>query len=478
MKTIPLCVWAALLTCACHAPAAAKSAEEMRVFGAQKCPVTQSASIEVAPLVGAALKVIAPVLVEKAIDAAAAAATQAGRDDTVQSALATWQGNLYRFDEGRLAMNRMLGCLVFVRGSFGNEAQRPPEGWSHLGIGAVAALTGLNGHPAFYMEAILERTPDRAYIRIVPQYLDYRAPIASSFLRSAERGVSVAMSFTLPGADKVFGDPVIAFPGLEPGTILRKAYLAGHASHWFALPAPTERTNALIKDELEYAASRKANDLALSAPKPARPSGPLESALERASEALCATLSKEKKEDEACPRQLAKDRAAVSQLQKKIADENLRWEAEREKLRLDNWRAAEDEKRAAAKNENKVFALDELQPFNLNVTLNETAPGNKLLKFVGEVLGGAKTDVAAVVKKKLAEDHDALQSAAADAADAALLAAAEAKAAVDSKLLKIAHETEESNRAQMESELPTLKIKANIAYRKAGLAEPYPDVRL
>ena len=56
------------------------------------------------------------------------------------------------------------------------------------------------------------------------------------------------------------------------------------------------------------------------------------------------------------------------------------------------------------------------------------------------------------------------------------MAAIEAKNEVEKKVIDIAAATSEDDKARLKLDLVKLKLSANIAYRKAGLPEPYPGL--
>lgn len=72
---------------------------------------------------------------------------------------------------------------------------------------------------------------------------------------------------------------------------------------------------------------------------------------------------------------------------------------------------------------------------------------------------------------------DAEKDKAQEERDNAYVAAIEAKATVERKLVEISSAATDAERATVTADLAPLKFKANLAYRKAGLKEPYPDVR-
>lgn len=106
----------------------------------------------------------------------------------------------------------------------------------------------------------------------------------------------------------------------------------------------------------------------------------------------------------------------------------------------------------------------------------ETATGSEFLKFMGTVLASSKKDVADAVKTRLQADPAADKTKAEDELDQAYIKAIDAKADVERKLAEIANAADDAERVKVSVDLPPLKLKANIAYRKAGLTEPYPGV--
>lgn len=441
-----------------------------------KCPVSQGASVELAPLVLGLLTAVAPAVIEKAIDLAGTAATLAGQDTTVKSAVSSVQGNFYASRDGSLFLNKSLGCIVIARGRFRDDSRDPAEGWVKANMGVLARAMGMQGNPGFYMEITLEVSLDRTAFRLVPQYLYLGEPMEVSAWRSNARGLSISLSFSNAGADKAFASSILAFPELMPPFEAGTRYLQGYRSNWMPLPAPSERTIYLTKEETDYQAQIKKaiEDLALVAPP--RPRDAADAALLQEQQRLCDLLKEDKKEDPSCPRSIALQKELLTNLAKSQTDKDTRWANQQAKDKLDQWNAQHVASRNAAYEGKTVWLLDNLQPFNLDVTTTETQAGSKLLKFVGDVLTAAKPAVKELATDKLAEYSAQSKASAQKASDTAYLAAIEAKTAVERQLLKVAQATTDDDRNTASVELPKLKLAANIAYRAAGLPEPYAGV--
>lgn len=469
---------AAVLALSCMASQAApQEPQETRVLTLPRCPVSQAATKEMAPALLALLKIVAPVVVEKAIDLAANAATAAGQDSTVKTAVSSYQGNFYRWNGENLVLNSSLGCIVYVRGTFGDKAVEPADGWKTSGYGTVARRLGMAGHPSFYMELTLEVSADRTLFRLMPEYVDFATPLETSWWRPKERAASVSMSFFVPGTKEPFASTAIAFPSLPPGVVLRKPYLDGYSSNWMVLPAPTETTTKLISEDVELRRQIKANADELAPRAPKRPQGARDAALSRAQEDYCATLKAEKQDDTGvCPRNIVTQRAAIAELQSDLQADDGTWSAQLTRNKLDAAQLARKKREQDARDKGQPWVLDSLQPFNLDITMAETAAGSEFLKFMGSVLAASKKDVADAVKTRLQADPAADKTKAEDELDQAYIAAIDAKAAVERKLVEITNAADDAERAKVSVDLPPLKLKANIAYRKAGLAEPYPGV--
>jgi len=187
-------------------------------------------------------------------------------------------------------------------------------------------------------------------------------------------------------------------------------------------------------------------------------------------------MEKKNQTDSSCPRDIVEKKAQIVDFlaQQQAADNQ--WLAERQKEQLAKWEQDRAVQLKKASDEKKVNPLDELQPFNLDVTITETAPGSAFLKFIGSVLNGAKADLVAEVKTKAESYTPAEKSKAADDLNALYADAATKKAAVEGQILKINAESDENKKAVLALDLPQLKIQANGAFRKAGLAEPYPGI--
>ncbi|WP_288393315.1 hypothetical protein [uncultured Herbaspirillum sp.] len=465
-----------LMSTLAYATACAADMQETRVLALSgKCPVSQAASVEFAPIIVALLAAVAPSVIEKGIDLAAGAASAAGADKTVSSATSSYQGNFYASSDGTLHLHKSLACIVITRGRFGDKESRPAGGWGQNGFGTIARKTGMQGNPDLYLEMTIDVSPDRSSFRLLPQYLYFAKPLEESSWRSPARGLTVSLSFSNSGTDKPFASTMLAFPTLTPPFESKYIYLSGYQSNWMALPVPSNRTTTLMKDETDYQAQIKKNvdDLAPAAPK--RTSDATDVSLEEAQKVLCELLKAEKKDDVSCPRNIAGQRALISRLSKDVEDKDARWAATQTKIKLEQWNKEYAQKRQAEQDSN-TWVLDNLQPFNLDVTMAETQAGSAFLKFVGSVLTAAKPAVTAVANAKIAEYTPTAAANAQAASDAALLNAMEAKTAVERQLLKVTQASTDDDRNAAAVELPKLKLAANIAYRKADLPEPYPGV--
>ncbi len=465
-----------MLSCT-TAQAAPEAQQETRVLTFPRCPVSQAATKEMAPAFLALLKIVAPVVVEKAIDLAANAATAAGQDSNVKTAVSSYQGNFYRWNGENLVLNSSLGCIVYVRGTFGDKAVEPADGWKTSGYGTVARKLGMEGHPSFYMELTMEVSADRTLFRLMPEYVDFAKPLETSWWRPKERAASISMSFFVPGVKEPFASAAIAFPSLSPGAIFRKPYLDGYNSNWMVLPTPTEATNKLISEDVDLRRQVKANVDELAPRPPKRPHSPKDAALSQAQDEYCAMLKAEKQDDTGvCPRNIVTRRAAIAELQSDIQADESTWSAQLTQIKLDAAQKARKKREQDAREKGLHWALDSLQPFNLDITMAETAAGSEFLKFTGSILAASKQGVVDAVKTKLQADPAADKAKAEDELDKAYIAAIDAKAAVERKLVEIANAADDVERAKLSVDLPPLKLKANIAYRKAGLTDPYPGV--
>lgn len=466
-----------LLSCIASKAAADEAPQETRVMTLPKCPVTQAATKEMAPALGALLKIVAPVVVEKVIDLAANAATAAGQDSNVKTAISSYQGNFYKWNGENLVLNSSLGCIVYVRGTFSDKAVEPADSWKTSGYGTVARKLGMIGHPGFYMELTLEVSADRSFFRLVPEYVDFSTPLEGSWWRSTDRAASISLSFFIPGAKEPFASAAIAFPTLRPGEIFRKPYLDGYSSNWMALPAPTETTTKLIIEDVELRKQIRANTEDLSPRPTKRPLGVKDAELARIQQDYCETLKAEKQDDAAnCPRSIAIKRAAIAELQGDLLNEDSIWTAQQTMAKLDAVRLARLKREQDARDKNQHWPLDFLQPFNLDIAMVETAAGSEFLKFMGSVLASSKQGVTDAVKARLQTDPAAERAKAADELDQLYIKAIDAKAAVERKQVEIAKAADDNERATASVDIPPLKLKANIAYKKAGLTEPYPGI--
>ena len=437
---------------------------EGRVLTFGKCPVSQAASVEFAPIAALLFKVIAPIVVDKAIDLAANAATAAGNSTTTTLAIASYQGNFYRgLEDGSVALNKALGCIVFLRGTIQDKEVVPADGWRQSGIGTVGRLVGLAGNPGFYLESTIEVSSDKSFFRLVPQYLYYGKAMTESSWRPSARGVAAHISMSSAGEAEPCASALLSFPSLQPDTEFQKNFLLGRASNWMPMPVKTDRTTKQLENFVQHQQKLKEYEVASAPPTPKIPPTLLEQQLEAARTKLCARLLTEKKDDDSCPRDMALARQNISELQKDIAVEKNRLPAAKA---LSNLKAE------------KLDPIENLLPFNINVSMTESAAGSDFLKFVGSVLKDAKPGINEAVKAKLDARSPESKAATQAAQDTAYVAAIEAKTGVEKKLIDIASEKSEDEKAKLELDLVKLKLLANIAYRKAGLPEPYPGLTI
>lgn len=187
------------------------------------------------------------------------------------------------------------------------------------------------------------------------------------------------------------------------------------------------------------------------------------SRLELAQTNLCKRLLADKKDDDSCPRDMVLARANISELQQEVVAEQNRLPAA--KLLAD----------LKAK---KLDPISNLVPFNIAVSMTESAAGSEFLKFVGSVLTDAKPGINEALKAKLDAKSPESKATAQTALDTALVAAIEAKNEVEKKVIDVASATSEDDKAKLKLDLVKLKLSANIAYRKAGLPEPYPGLEI
>lgn len=443
----------------------AKSSEDVsegRVLTFGKCPVSQATSVEFSPIGALLVKVIAPIVVDKAIDVAANAAKAAGNSTTTTLATASYQGNFYRgTEDGSVALNKTLGCIVFLRGTIQDKEVPPVDGWRQSGIGTVGRLVGLAGNPGFYMESTIEVSSDKSFFRLVPQYLYYGKAMKESFWRPSARGVAVHISMTSAGQADPFASAVLSFLSLQPETEFQKNYLAGNASKWMSMPAQTETANKQLAPFVQREQKLKEYEAAGAPPKPKLALKVLQDQLELAQTNLCKRLLAEKKEDDACPRDMVLARANIRELQDEVVAEHNRLSAAKLLADLKN---------------QKLDPISNLVPFNVEVSMTESAAGSEFLKFVGSVLTDAKPGINEAIKAKLDANSPESKATAQTALDVALVAAIEAKNEVEKKLIEIAAAPSEDEKAKLKLDLVKLKLSANIAYRKAGLPEPYPGL--
>lgn len=433
---------------------------QTRAWVTGKCPVADSGVPEAT--FASALAVLLPGVIDKGIDLLAGSLKAAGADSTTPPQLAAADGFFYLFDGAKLRQHAKLKCLIVARGEFASSGQDIQQLDSDMRT--FARAYSMAKAPEFLVEARFKFSDDGRFFRLEPVTLWYAKPIESSFFSRDVRSAALTMSFYKPGTKEAFASGQMVFPemhppsGSSPGRRYESDMLRASFTPWMPVYPEGDATLA------EVAAAKAQYDQltkAAAAPTqpPMRPKDADDTKLASEREALCKLAETRKTTEATCPIDLVDKRATFTSLQA-WADARTRSFEAHEKL----------------KGAQRQTTVNDLALFQLQLSMTETRKGSELAKFLGSVLDASKKDLADELKASLPQVKDAAEKKALEQQEQLDLAALNARIAVEKKQLEIATQTDETKRKVLEIELPALKQSANIAYRKAGKAIPYPDI--
>ncbi|MDD5388342.1 MAG: hypothetical protein PHD37_03295 [Gallionellaceae bacterium] len=448
------------------------------------CPISNEKRESV---VGAVLAAIAPTLVEKAVDWAAASAKAAGDSKSSSAEIATTYTNMYITDAaGNLNFAQGFGCLVIVAGDFGKSDQKRLTGtWKNDTL-IISKL--LASDPRIYIEMAVNPTQDGSHFVLIPKYLYFDKPAESSWFRNDTRAVNLSLSFFRSQEKEPFASANIMFPRLTAPTNLdmKEEDVYSLSTGYLAAYPIDDRIKETLAAEKANMDKSKVEDEKVAQIKNVIESGKeAETSLQRfiaendnqkrhvlmgyqkpfedALSALCKTAVKQKVERTNCPDDLywkEEELRYITSLLKAISDGKSFTQPN------------STNKKAKQADEKKLVGYTTIQ-----VSMVETRDGNAFLKLVGDVLDGSKAEIKAAATEQLpGKRKDAKEKEQTDNENLVIAAAGEL-AAVKKLEAKVAQETDPVEKGSLEADLLVAKIKANQAYRKAGIKQPY-DVGL
>lgn len=241
-----------------------EKAYESRVYLLRTCPA-DSKPADVAPLALGAIiaSAVIPALVEVSMDLIAGAVREAAKDK-ITSATAISTAHLHGFpvmpendataipDPG-LVVNQQFGCLVVVRGEFGNRISNNDIASTKFAkreeflkaVGFAPSEKDVTS-PDFYFAARIEFSDENSAFRLVPIDVQLNNYIGN---QTAELVLNVSFVSARAGRD---GTPLaivtLPLPQLERTKSFGPQLLAGSASGWIAFPGGDQVAKAALAD--------------------------------------------------------------------------------------------------------------------------------------------------------------------------------------------------------------------------------------
>jgi hypothetical protein len=464
---------------------------ETRVAWLSSCPSDpppSAAQRSRSLVIGGLAAVIAPKLIEGAVDAAAEALKAAGQAKTFTTT-ARSSANFYTVNQDadlRVAVN----CLVVVRGVF-DESKASPFAWANTSD----ELNSLQ-RVVIQMEAKLKPLRGLKYFQLVPQHLSVNDFENFSLFDPKDRDYVMAVSLMVPGATQPFGSAEFSFPAIERGAKFKDGdrRLRAATSLPIAFPAESaDATRVKTKRESELAPYLLALDI-LTPPKPKPftnvPSLYTDPNARDSADLFCKDLrelnairpKKFEINDERCAYKLETTRDGLSAALEAAnrSKERAAWARG-----VCSYVAGNDAKNIAATCSNLANddALEGVTYtyFTTQLTLGETREGSKLALFLGKALGAAAPEVSTILKDKLlpqtSAQRDAEDEADRSARTTVILADLEVKKAEESLAEVFAQDAPKAtDLTAARIALVKAKIEANKAYRKLGISVPYPEL--
>lgn len=457
---------------------------QARAFTNTTCPVSKAAlraAPELGPAVGAALSALALPLIEKGFDALGAALRNAAEPSTTKASMQTTaEFYLVRPNARVASIAPAWGCIIAVVGPFGEPGSGTFESayWTSEDRAPARTLLnsfGLVGDPHLYLEAQVIASSDRSAFRLAVRHFEYAAALNPSTF-NAKRDLVLSFIFEKPAADpdaddaKAFAIGSVSFKDLVAGkTLLTTAAMPGErfGTSWMPLPTVSPAATQILAGyttalDSHTAALETRQALANERSALHSPETPTERKLQRLAEELEDLTSKEPPRVRSKARELEKERKeATRQARIRAIDRELG--------------------KAPPAAVEFPAALRAFEPFSVSVEIAETRNASEFLRFVASVFEASKPALVGIAQSQLPERRAAARAAALDTQDTLKANAATAKVQTDVAIAKLndlkAQPTASAESlASAEGAVLTAKLAQNSAYRKAGLAVPWPDL--
>ncbi len=484
-----------------NARASSDAGRETRVAWVDTCPnepTPTPASGRKSAVVGGLIAVIAPKLIEGAVDSAAEALKAAGQPHTVTS---TARSGVYFYKVSKSAdLVTTVTCLVIVRGIFKPGAPSPAL---LAKTGSYAEMNGLQS-ASFQMEAKMRPLRGAKYFQLFPQYLKVESFEEQSLFDRKDRDFLVTAAMSLPGATQPFGSAEFLFKDVQRDG---KALFAGdprlRAAASLPIAFPAESSDATkAKTNLDAVLAPWLLALDIQSPVPTSPPkapSTLDDKLKKAMEKFCADVrtynatvpEQHAVSDDNCKYVFETSRAGM----KDAVDaayrnsERVKWagglctyRAEDPNNNPDGPDCSNMPLDPAVVKSRAALAQKEFTYLTTQVTLQETREGSKLALFLGTALASSKAEVSATLKEKLLPKTKAEQEAADSTARQALNAVQLADLDVERAESMLGETLGEddpkaSDITAARIDLLKAKIAANAARRKVGLPVLYAEVQ-
>lgn len=417
--------------------------------------------------------ILVPKIIDAAVDHVGSALKAAAGSEAVQFKASTQVLPFYDIvTSGEMRRASGIGCLVVVRGTF--EGTPGPDFLSDL----------KDTH--FRFEAKVQPIKGTKYFQLVPYYLNARKLELGNFW-SRTGDYSVSVNLKALGVDKPFGSATFTFSKLEEGTELRSpnVMLVTAASDPIAYPgdlpdavAARDRQAKRVGPELAALAVLDAQAQAAKvSPTPPRPKELSDESVKTSLQAYCvekkvlnATLPESLREfDSRCNLAL---NAAALKLEEELA------KAFYSPAAIAWAKKVLCTEEGTCKDRVGTEVVDSSGSFLSDVVVTETRLASKFGLQLASVLAASSDDI----KKSLKEQLPAAKAKANELDVIADRASRQAVILVDLEVekaeadLMAVSQTDQSKLLAAQLELVKKRIVANEAYRKAGLAVPFPEL--
>lgn len=469
------CVHAALVPAISHAQ---EGAVYTQVSWRDACPNGPKAAetLGAKSLLGAVFAAVAPKLVSGAVDAAAAALSEAGKSKDFSSSART-EAKFYTVTptaEQQISGN--IRCVVIERGRF-------------LTAGSTDAA-----EPWFRFEAHVKMVAGLKFFQLEPVYLKASRFEEKRWFDPGKRSYSVSVTLATPGAASPFASTALSFTDLTEGEELKFGdwRLAQARSQPLPLPADMADVQRTVEArEKAMAPYLLAVDI-LSPAKPESPRPPTllnQAPADDALDKLCTAIGRHNAKvprafalnDDRCAFEVEAARRRLD-LASALVYRNSKAQVWARNLCPNHPGTVEVDVAAACPNAvSPTYTAQSLGFFTTVTTLVETRAGSRFAAFLGTALSAAKDDVSKSIVTRVVRDSTPVDPMAEEATarnDRRAIALAELLVAKAEDALAEAQAAEprvQSKITQAQIDLLKARIAANDAYRSVSLPVPYPS---